>query len=53
MLRVKSVEVERTKALYEETTQNLLHCESQRDQLTKRVEVRLNDGGKLLNTLTF
>ena len=40
VLRVKSVEVERTKVLYEEATQNLLHSESQRDQITKRVEVR-------------
>ena len=39
MLRVKSVEVERTKVLYEEATQNLLHSESQRDQISKRVEV--------------
>ena len=41
MLRVKAVEVERTKVLYEEATQNLLHSESQRDRLSKRVEVRI------------
>lgn len=40
LLRVKSVEVERTKVLYEEAAQNLLHSESQRDQISKRVEVR-------------
>lgn len=39
VLRVKSVEVERTKVLYEEATHNLLHSESQRDQISKRVEV--------------
>ena len=36
---MKSVEVERTKVLYDEATQNLLHSESQRDQIAKRVEV--------------
>jgi len=40
MLRVRSAEVERTKVLYEEATQNLLYSESQRDEVTKRVEVR-------------
>lgn len=40
MLRMKSVEVERNKVLYEEAAQNLLHCETQKDQITKRVEVR-------------
>lgn len=40
MLRVRSVEVERAKVLYEEATQNLLRSESQRDEITKRVEVR-------------
>ena len=40
LLRIKSVEVERTKVLYEEATQNLLHSESQRDQIANRVEVR-------------
>lgn len=39
-LTMKSVEVEKMKVLYEEATENLLHSESQRDQISKRAEVR-------------
>ncbi|XP_065884975.1 progesterone-induced-blocking factor 1-like [Dysidea avara] len=38
VIRVKCLELERTKVLYEEASQNLLHCETYREQQTKRIE---------------
>jgi len=39
LMKLKCLELERTKVLYEEASQNLLHCETLKEQQTKRNEV--------------